>query len=139
MHGYRVVGAESSTEVVQADAYDVDAHGALTLFGGDERLQRWPAGEWLLVDEIGVRLTGRWPPIGLDLLVDNVANDLAVRFGHYVYALRDATAFHDWRCNDLETMALALLEAVGLEDVALHRAEANAVRSLVAAYFRVAI
>ena len=114
MHGYRIVRGESSSEFLQAEEYQVGDDGALTLFGGGESLQRWRAGEWLLVDEIGVRRADRWPPIGLDQLVDRVAIDLALRFGHYVHELRHPTVLQDWRCNDLDSMVLALLDAIGL-------------------------
>ena len=138
MHGYRIVRGESSSEFLQAEAYQVGDEGALTLFGGGESLPRWPAGEWLLVDEIGVRraslASDRVGPTGRPC-----CERPALRFGHYVHELRHPTVLQDWRCNDLDSMVLALLDAVGLGDVALHGTAASAVRSLVAAHFRLMV
>jgi hypothetical protein len=116
MHGYRVTLRHAEVKEVEASSYVVNDDGVLTLLGGNEPIERREADDWLMIDEFGARLTERWPPPRLEYLVDEVVTVLGVHYGHYVHGLRDAHGFDDWRCNDLDSLTSAILEAVGLSD-----------------------
>jgi hypothetical protein len=134
MHGYRVT-LHSDVREVEATCHVVDDDGGLTLYGGDEPVERWDASEWLMIDEFGVRLSDEWPPDRFDYLVDEVATLLARHFGHYVWGLRDADQFVNWRCNDLESLTATMLERVGLTSDSAR--EHDAVRDLIVRHFHV--
>jgi hypothetical protein len=136
MHGYRVTLQHGDLHTVEATGYVVGDDGTITFLGGDDPVERWGPGEWLLVDEFGTRLAERWPPRHLDGLVNEAATLLSVHYGHYVHHLRDLTSFAAWRCNDLDTMTAAILEQVGL--TATTTDEYDSLRDLVARHFHLA-
>lgn len=136
MHGYRVT-SHTDVREIEASSHVVGDDGALTLYGGDEVVERWGPNDWLLIDELGVQLTDEWPPTRLDLLVDEVASLLAVRFGHYVWEVRDVEQFADWRCNDMDSLTGALLERVGLTSDSAR--EHAAVRESIVRHFHLAL
>lgn len=135
MHGYRVTLRDEVRDV-EASRYAVGDDGALTLYGGDETVERWGPGEWVMVDEFGTRLTDQWPPARVDYLVNEVETLLGVRFGHYVHGLRDVNQFADWRCNDLDSFTGAMLDRVGLTSDSAR--EDAAVREMIVRHFHVA-
>jgi hypothetical protein len=138
MIGFRVTMSDGSATSVEADRYVVDESGNLRVSGGHADLLRCPAGEWLMVDTIGVRLAAVWPPEDLDDVVASVATLLGLRFGHYVHELGEVQPFQDWRMNDLDALSRSLLAAVGIDaDVSSARAQVAEVRAAVAQHFRV--
>lgn len=136
MIGFRVTMSDGSTRILEADAYAVDASGDLLVSGGGTDVLECRAGDWVMVDALGARLAREWPPDDLDCLVDSVAEELAVRFGHYVYQLRERHRFGDWRMNDLDALSEQLLAAVGIDAVGSSQlAEVEMVRGLVTRHF----
>jgi hypothetical protein len=134
MHGYRVTLQNHEVVVIEATSYIVGDDGALEVVGGDERLDRWRPGEWLMIDELGTRLTDQWPS-QLDALINEAATVLAVRDGHYVHGLRDTSAFDDWRCSELESLTQAILGRLGLTGDTSQ--EHTTVRELISRHFHV--
>lgn len=102
------------------------------IVGGDEHLGSWGPGEWLIIDELGTQLTDQWPP-QIETLLNEAGTLLAVRFGHYVRGLSDASVFLDWRCNDLDTLTEAVLDKVGISG---RKREEHTVRELISLHFR---
>lgn len=139
MIGFRITMSDGSTRSIGADRYTVDDSGELIVNGGDTELLRCRAGEWVVVNALGTRLAERWPPDDLDLVVASVAEELGVRFGHYVHELRELDRFEDWRMNDLDALTAEFLAAVRADAAdSSHRAEVAAVRRLVAGHFHIA-
>jgi hypothetical protein len=139
MLGFRITMSDGTMRSVESDRYAVEDSGDLTLSGGASELLRCRSGEWVMVDALGTRLADEWPPDNLDVVVESVAEVLAVTFGHYVHELRDSRKFEDWRMNDLDVLTVQLLGAVGIDsNEKPRRAEALAVRGIVARNFHVA-
>jgi hypothetical protein len=68
--------------------------------------------------------------------MENLADLLGVTYGHYVHQLRDVERFDDWRLNELDALADAVLTAVELDPDEAKRQERPEVRSLILRHFR---
>jgi hypothetical protein len=138
MIGFLVTMRDGSSTSVEADDYVVDDAGDLLITGVGLPVLHLRAGDWLMIDALGMRLAQHWPPESLGYTIQTVAELLGIRFGHYVHELREIGRFEDWRMNDLDTLCRELLAAVGVDDDSTsQRAEVTAVRELVARDFGV--
>jgi hypothetical protein len=112
MIGFRVTMSDGSTRLIEADAHWVDESGDLIISGGGAEVLECHAGEWVMVDVLGTQLVEHWPPDDLHYLVASVAEERAVRFGHYVHQPQELQRFEDWRMNDLDSLSAQLLATV---------------------------
>ncbi len=140
MLGYQVSLPSGATRDVPGEQYEIADDGSLVIRGGGTEIDRIAAGGWIQVTNLGTRLAEVWPPATLALVIDNVAELLGVRYGHFVYELRDLDRFADWRLNDLESLTRAVLEAVDEDpDSTNHRHEQRDVRLAIARGFGIGL
>jgi len=138
--GFRVASAEGASEVVEASQYQVNEDGRLALTLDSRVIRTWSPGQWVTVDEVGIRLANEWPSPRLDDLLVAVKTILGLKYGHDVHHVGDGEKYASAVFNELDASAGAVLAAVGIAaDSTDDRSEIADVRGAIARTFGVQV
>jgi hypothetical protein len=115
MRGFVIRQADGVEVFAEATTYNVQEDGDLVLRVGEEVIRTVAAGSWVLIEPVGRPLSPSWPPDELELLLDSVRHELAVRHGYYVHRLGTAMDYPSPLLNDLEALVTEMLRRVGAD------------------------
>lgn len=135
-----MASAEGASEVVEASDYEVNEDRSLALTLDSRVVRTWSPGQWVTVDEVGIRLANEWPAPGLDDLLQTLKTILGLKYGHYVHHVGTGEKYTSAVFNELDAFAGAVLASVGIAiDSTNDRSEIVDVRGAIAHTFNVRV
>ena len=136
MRSFRVHGPDGDESFIRGTRYVVDDDGDLVVFTGDEEVQRIPAGSWTTIDAVGRPLAPTWPPHTLDLLLDRLHWETAVRYG-FTEPVGTAADYSSPLLNELDAFVSRVALRLGLDPESTEHKQLYAdLRDLVRRHFR---
>ena len=140
MARFQIDLVNGETETAVASIYDVNDHGDLNLTLEGSPARTFNSGTWVTIRQVGTPLAKTWPDPALEGALQNLRNLLAVRWGYYVHELGSADDYASEIFNDLDTLAEAVLNAVGIDPVSTSDKDViQETRTTIAQQFRISL
>ena len=112
MHGFRVILADGTEEIIEADEYSVDDGGDLEIRGGGMPVKTFDLASWVEVIEVGQQLSEDWPYPNMQNAIDGAIHQMAKQGNIPSGPLPDP---NDWRMNDFDSLVAAIVGADGID------------------------
>ncbi len=113
--GFEVSLSNLTKRQIEATSYEVADDGALVLRIDDALMETILPADWIEIQAMGLRLSDSWPYPNMHLLLENLAEQLGVVYGHYVHGLRQPENYSSGLLNEFESLTAALLSSVCID------------------------